>query len=79
MLDEAVKSLNSNKVTSIQADQASLTDTDKVYSIIKEQKGRLAVLFVSADATGSCPLGSTTEEHFDTVFNVNVKGVLFIV
>lgn len=79
MLDEAVKKLNSDKVTSIQADQSNLTDIDKVYAIIKEQKGRLDILFVSAGASEPCPLGSITEEHFDTIFNVNVKGILFTV
>ena len=79
VLDEAVKQLNNNNVTSIQADSSNLADLDKVYSIIKEQKGRLDVLFVSAGVPGTVPLGSITEEHFDNIFNLNVKGVLFTV
>ena len=79
VLDEAVKQLNNNNVSSIQADSSNLADLDRVYNIIKEQKGRLDVLFVSAGVSEPAPLGSITEEHFDNIFNLNVKGVLFTV
>ena len=78
-LDKAVKKLNSKNVTSIQADAANLADLDKVYSTIKEAKGRLDILFANAGVAGSVSLDLITEEHFDHIFNVNVKGVLFTV
>ena len=78
-LDEAVKKLNSTNVTSIQADAANLADLDKVYSTIKEAKGRLDILFANAGVVEFLPLDLITEDHFDYVFNVNVKGVLFTV
>ncbi len=51
-LDEAMKKLNSRKVSAIQGDAANLTDLDRVYSTIKEQKGRLDILFANADKDG---------------------------
>ena len=79
MLDEAVKKLNSNRVSGIQADSSILADLDKVYQIIKEEKGRLDILFASAGTVDVAPLDLITEKHFDHIFDVNVKGVLFTV
>ena len=46
---------------------------------MKEQKGRIDVLFANAGIAEFAPLGSITESHFDKIFNVNVKGLLFTV
>jgi NAD(P)-dependent dehydrogenase (short-subunit alcohol dehydrogenase family) len=46
---------------------------------VKQQKGRIDVLFVNAGVAEFVPLGSITESHFDKIFNINVKGVLFTV
>jgi NAD(P)-dependent dehydrogenase (short-subunit alcohol dehydrogenase family) len=37
------------------------------------------VLFANAGIGGLAPLGQITEEHFDSIFNTNVKGLLFTV
>ena len=79
VLDEAVKNLASNKVSGIQADSSNLTDLDKVYCIIKEQKGRLDILFANAGTGLFGRIDSLTEKHFDDLMNLNVKGVLFTV
>jgi NAD(P)-dependent dehydrogenase (short-subunit alcohol dehydrogenase family) len=78
-LDEAVKTLGGKKVTGVQGDTSSLADLDKLYSLIKKQKGHLDILFANAGIAGFAPLGSITEKHFDDIFNVNVRGVLFTV
>jgi NAD(P)-dependent dehydrogenase (short-subunit alcohol dehydrogenase family) len=78
-LDEAIKKLDSSKVSAIQADASKLTDLDNLYSTIKEEKGRLDILFANAGAYEQLPIGSITEKHFDDIFNTNVKGVLFTV
>ena len=79
VLDEAVTKLNSDRVSGIQADSSILADLDKVYQIIKEEKGRLDILFANAGITDFTPFELITEEHFDHVFGINVKGVLFTV
>jgi NAD(P)-dependent dehydrogenase (short-subunit alcohol dehydrogenase family) len=77
-LDKAVAAIGSN-VRAIQADVAKLADLDRLYAEIGEDKGRIDVLFANAGLGPLVPLGSITEEHYDTVFDVNVKGVVFTV
>ena len=78
-LDEAVKKLGSKNVTAVQGDTSNLADLDKLYSIIKKEKGHLDITFANAGSAEYIPLGSITEEHFDKLFNINVKGTLFTV
>ena len=54
------------------------TDLDRLFEIVKKEKGRIDVLFASAGfGELSKPLGSITEKGFDDTFNVNVRGTLF--
>src|SRR6202051_955459 len=76
-LDEAVKAIGSN-VTGVQGDVAKLADLDRLYETIAK-KGRLDIVFANAGLGEFAPLGSITEEHFDRLFNTNVKGALFTV
>src|ERR1700692_2866086 len=76
-LDKAGKAIGSN-VTGIQGDIAKLTDLDRLYEAVKA-KGRIDVVFANAGAAEFAPLGKITEEHFDKLFDTNVKGTLFTV
>jgi NAD(P)-dependent dehydrogenase (short-subunit alcohol dehydrogenase family) len=77
-LDAAAAAIGSN-ITAIQGDVAKLADLDRIYAQIKKEKGRIDILFANAGYGELVPLGSITEEHFDGIFNVNVKGVVFTV
>jgi NAD(P)-dependent dehydrogenase (short-subunit alcohol dehydrogenase family) len=77
-LDKAVK-LIGKQVVAVQADASKLADLDKLFAQIKEEKGRLDVVFANAGGGGLAPLGSITEEQYDETFNLNVKGLLFTV
>jgi NAD(P)-dependent dehydrogenase (short-subunit alcohol dehydrogenase family) len=77
-LDAAVK-LIGHDVTGIQGDVSNLGDLDRLYSSVKQQKGRLDIVFANAGGGVFAPLGAITEEQFDKTFNSNVKGVLFTV
>ncbi len=77
-LDAAVKEIGSN-VTAVQGDVANLADLDRLFAAIKEQKGKLDILFANAGGGEFAAMGSITEEHFDKTFNTNVKGLLFTV
>ncbi len=77
-LDAAVKLIGKN-VTAVQGDVANLADLDRLYAAIKQQKGRIDILFANAGLGDFAPLGSITEAHYDKTFDVNVKGVLFTV
>src|ERR1700685_980370 len=76
-LDEAVKAIGSN-VTGVQGDIANLTDLDRLYEAVAA-KGRIDVVFANAGVAEFAPLGKITEEHFDKLFDINVKGTLFTV
>jgi len=76
-LDEAVKAIGNN-VTGVQGDVAELADLDRLYETIKA-KGRIDIVFANAGLAEFSPLASITEEHFDKLFNINVKGTLFTV
>jgi NAD(P)-dependent dehydrogenase (short-subunit alcohol dehydrogenase family) len=76
-LDEAVKAIGSN-VTGVQGDVAKLADLDRLYETVKK-KGRIDIVFANAGFAEFAPLGKITEQHFDGLFNTNVKGVLFTV
>src|SRR5215475_14186298 len=77
-LDEAVRQIGRH-VTGVQGDVSNLTDLDRLLATVKRQQGRLDVLFANAGVPALAPLGSITEEHFDKVFAINVKGLLFTV
>src|SRR3981189_2669495 len=76
-LDEAVKAIGNN-VTGVQGDVAKLADLDRLYETVKT-KGRIDVVFANAGVAEFAPMGKITEEHFDRLFNINVKGTLFTV
>jgi NAD(P)-dependent dehydrogenase (short-subunit alcohol dehydrogenase family) len=77
-LDKAVKQIGKN-VTDVQGDISNLADLDRLYDTVKQQKGRIDILFANAGVADVAPLGSITESHFDKIFNINVKGLLFTV
>jgi NAD(P)-dependent dehydrogenase (short-subunit alcohol dehydrogenase family) len=77
-LATAVKEIGKN-VTSIKGDVSNLDDLDKLFAQIKQEKGNLDIVFANAGIATYAPLDKITEEHYDSIFNVNVKGLLFTV
>src|SRR5438876_10839226 len=77
-LARAVKEIGRN-VSGVQGDVASLGDLDRLFAQIKREKGKLDIVFANAGAAQFAPLGKITEEHYDALFDSNVKGVLFTV
>lgn len=77
-LDAAVLALGSS-VVGIRSDVSNLADLDQVVRTIKEQKGRLDVLFANAGIAELAPLNVVTEAQYDRQFDINVKGTFFTV
>ncbi len=77
-LDKAVEFIGKN-VTAVRGDVANLADLDRLYATVKQQKGHLDVLFANAGVGEFAAIGEITEEHFDKIFNVNVRGLVFSV
>src|SRR5512133_3324918 len=79
-VDAAVKQIGkNNNVSGVQGDVSNLADLDRLYAKVKEQKGRIDILFANAGVAELAPLGEITEAHFDKTFGINVKGLLFTV
>lgn len=77
-LNVAVRDIGKN-VTDVQGDVSNLADLDRLYSIVKQQQGRINILFANAGIGEFSRLGEISEAHFDQTFGVNVKGLLFTV
>ncbi|MEC1602800.1 SDR family NAD(P)-dependent oxidoreductase [Bacillus halotolerans] len=77
-LDKAVNQIGKN-VTGVQGDISKLEDLDKLYDIIKQEKGKLDILFANAGTGNFLPLGEITEEQVDRTYDINVKGTIFTV
>jgi NAD(P)-dependent dehydrogenase (short-subunit alcohol dehydrogenase family) len=77
-LAAAVKEIGRN-VTGVQGDVSKLGDLDRLFAQIQREKGTLDIVFANAGTATYAPLGSITEELYDSIFDINVKGVLFTV
>ena len=77
-LDSAVREIGAG-VVGIQGDIANLADLDRMFATIRERSGRLDILFANAGIGEFVPLGQITEEHFDRIFGVNVRGTVFTI
>ena len=77
-LDEAVRQIGRH-VTGVPGDVSKLADLDRLFATVKRRPGRLDVLFANAGFLALAPLGSISEDHFDKLFAINVKGLLFTV
>jgi NAD(P)-dependent dehydrogenase (short-subunit alcohol dehydrogenase family) len=77
-LTAAVKEIGKN-VTAVAGDVSNLGDLDRLFAQIKREKGKLDILFANAGVAKYAPLGTISEEFFDSIFNINVKGLLFTI
>ena len=77
-LDAALSEIGKNAI-GIQGDVSNLIDLDKLYNTVKDKKGHLDILFANAGIAQFARLGEISEEHFDRIFDINVKGLLFSV
>src|SRR5258708_15806344 len=77
-LDGAVATLGYG-VTGVEGDISNMDDLDRLFATVQAEKGHVDVLFANAGIGNRNPLGAISEEQFDKVFDVNVKGTLFTV
>src|SRR5882762_1401665 len=77
-LAAAVKEIGRN-VTGVRGDVSKLDDLDRLFVQIKREMGKLDIVFANAGVARFARLGTITEEFYDSIFNINVKGLLFTV
>ncbi len=77
-LDKAVTAIGGN-ATALRGDVSDLADLDRIFAQIQAQAGRIDVLAANAGSYEFGQFGEITEEHYDKIFNTNVRGLLFTV
>jgi NAD(P)-dependent dehydrogenase (short-subunit alcohol dehydrogenase family) len=77
-LDEAAALIGRN-VTAVQGDVSKSADLDRLYAQVAKEKGRVDIVFANAGIGIPAPLEQITEQAYDQVFNVNLRGLLFTV
>ncbi|WP_027575923.1 SDR family NAD(P)-dependent oxidoreductase [Bradyrhizobium sp. WSM1743] len=77
-LDAAVAQLGSS-ARAVRGSVTDLSDLDRLYATVKAERGNLDVLFANAGTGAFAPLGQITVEHYEQIFDVNVRGLVFTV
>jgi NAD(P)-dependent dehydrogenase (short-subunit alcohol dehydrogenase family) len=77
-LDAAAKEIGP-KAVAVKADASNMADLAHLFDTVKAARGRIDVLFANAGVYDFTPFGTITEEAYDKMFDINVKGVLFTV
>jgi NAD(P)-dependent dehydrogenase (short-subunit alcohol dehydrogenase family) len=77
-IDQALAILGENAV-GVRGDVSNLADLDGLFATVKEKFGAIDVLFVNAGVAFFAPLEASSEEFYDQIMNVNVKGAYFTV
>jgi NAD(P)-dependent dehydrogenase (short-subunit alcohol dehydrogenase family) len=77
-LDAAVKEIGGD-TKGIKADVSNLQELDTLYAAIKSEYSTLDILVANAGFGILAPLGAITEEQYDSIFDTNLKGVIFTV
>ena len=77
-LEAAVAALGTN-ARAVPGSVTSMADLDRLYETVRQDHGRLDILFANAGTGALAPLSDITPDHVDATFDVNVKGTIFTV
>lgn len=77
-LDKAVELIGSN-VTAVQGDVANLDDLDRLFAVVRQQKGRVDVLVANSGVVEQKSLEDISPAHYDQIYDINARGLLFTV
>lgn len=77
-LDAALAQLGP-QARAVQGSVTNPADLDRLFAAVKAGHGKLDIIFANAGTGAFAPLGQITPEHYDQIFDVNVKGLLFTV
>lgn len=77
-LDQACEQIGRN-VTAVEGDVSNMADLDRLFAQVKAEKGKLDILFANAGAVKHVRIDAITEDHYDQIMGVNLKGVIFAI
>ena len=74
-LDKAAKEIGKN-VTGVPADVSKLGDLDRLFARVRQEKGRLDILFANAGIAKYAALGDITEDFYEEIFSINATKLI---
>jgi NAD(P)-dependent dehydrogenase (short-subunit alcohol dehydrogenase family) len=77
-LDAAVAQLGPN-ARAVSGSVTDLADLDRLYQTVKAERGGLDIVLANAGTGSFAPLGEITPQHYDQIFDIKVKGLIFTV
>jgi NAD(P)-dependent dehydrogenase (short-subunit alcohol dehydrogenase family) len=63
----------------VQTDVSKLAELESLFEAIDKRFGKVDIVFANAGVAIPCPLEQMSEERFDAMFDINVKGTFFTV
>lgn len=75
-LTAAVSQIGKN-VTGIQGDVSNLADLDRLFGLIKREKGKLDIVFANAGAAKYARFGAITEELYESIMLFSLSWKMF--
>ncbi|KAL8945216.1 MAG: hypothetical protein Q9211_000257 [Gyalolechia sp. 1 TL-2023] len=76
--DEVIQLIGTDRATAIQADASKVSEIENLVKQTVELYGRIDILIPCAGMLPMCPLEATSEDLFDKIFSLNVKGPYFL-
>lgn len=77
-LDAAARVLGDH-ARAVQSDVSDLDSLGRLFATVQQEAGRLDILVANAGVIASSPIRDASEAHFDSMFDINVKGTYFTV
>lgn len=76
--NELVQEIGQDRALAVQADASKLPDLDRLVDATVAKFGKIDVLIPNAGIMPMRDLEHTTEEDFDRIYNITVKGPYFL-
>jgi 3-oxoacyl-[acyl-carrier protein] reductase len=73
----AIKTIPGGSAVAVQADVSVAADVDKLFSEAKRVFGRVDIVIANSGVGGGGALASVSNEEFDRLINVNIKGAFY--
>ncbi|KAJ2964763.1 hypothetical protein NQZ79_g232 [Umbelopsis isabellina] len=70
---------NGGKAIAVQADIGTIEGPQKIVDAAVNAFGKIDILVNNAGVSGHSPLGTINQESFENIYNINVRGPLFLV
>jgi 3-oxoacyl-[acyl-carrier protein] reductase len=74
---DAINTVKTGSAVAVQGDVSLSTDVDRLFTEAKRIYGKVDIVVANAGISGFSALAVTTNEEFDRLINVNLKGTFY--